>query len=367
MGKLKYKDGSNEVAGPSRKEAATLMRSYNKTNKNNPNVIGSIDDEEFITKEKTLKALEATGKSKAPIISKPMVGPSNEELQTGRIREDAEKARKTYEDKQLKSSFESDVLGKTVPTLKNMSTEKNPILYKEPIKNPYISFKQMSAADRKLYRAGMASGKDFKVGGRDYKAATKEEQAVSARMAGKGKLKSTKQSENYKPNVEYNKPESLTDITRKQILTKDTSVRTSAIKNKINLPKNALSGMSNFSGTGVPTKETQKAALDFEKKNPKTAFALSATIPVGAGGGLASSLLKEGLKKSIPRLVAPSIKNMINQGGSSAPKLTQAQIVQQLLKEPGKLKYAAKKAKELAKANLEKTKNAIYQANNNFK
>jgi hypothetical protein len=114
------------------------------------------------------------------------------------VNEVVEPTKKVYEDEQLKSSFQSDVLGKVIPTLKNVSTEKNPILFKEEIvkkqDNPYISFKQMSDTDKKLYRAGMASGKDFKVGGRDYKAATKEEQTFSAKMASKGKLKSTKQS-----------------------------------------------------------------------------------------------------------------------------------------------------------------------------
>jgi hypothetical protein len=80
-----------------------------------------------------------------------------------------------------------------------VSTEKNPILYKEEPQqetkqsskeftqvarksNPYIAFKNMSAADQKLYRAGMASGGDFKVGDRDYKAAVPKQRMHSDRM-----------------------------------------------------------------------------------------------------------------------------------------------------------------------------------------
>lgn len=229
MGKHKFKKGVDDIVGPTRKESANLMRIYNKANKNNPNVLGVVDAEEFDTREKMLKNLTANVASKVPVIDKknlPFAGPSNEESKNLKIRYEGEKARKDYEDKQLKSSFQSDVLGKSAPTLKNMSTKENPILYKEdqtkktPITYKAGDFNSFSAADKKKYREGIASGKAFSIGDREYAAASKDEQAFSAKMDNRGnKLKLNKQTENYKPKVKYTKPESLTDITRKQILT----------------------------------------------------------------------------------------------------------------------------------------------------
>jgi hypothetical protein len=251
---IKYQEGTdNAVAGPSRKETADLMRKYNEANKNNPNIIGAIDDEEFNAREQQLQDLGVstpirkstppslltpkqvsfklpqqslpTPKLNKVAIDKPsrrerkaenkrletlarapitytepaFVGPSDEELKTGKAKQDAE----AKQNKQLKDSFQSDVLRKTIPKSKTVSTEKNPILYKEAKeKNPYISFKQMSVADQKLYRAGMATGKAFKVGGREYAAAKPEEIAFSARMASKGNKPDTY----YKDVYESRKP-----------------------------------------------------------------------------------------------------------------------------------------------------------------
>lgn len=226
---IKYQAGVDQVASPSRKEAADLMRSYNAISKGfdkrsqelqdlgiseparkstPPSLIPSkqvslklpqqtlptpklnkvaIDKPSRRERKAEDKRLETLARAPITYSENTFAGPSDEELKTGKIRFDAEQARKTYEDKQFKDSFQSDVLGKTTPTLKNRSTEKNPILYKESVKekNPYISFKQMSAADQKAYRAGMASGKAFEVGGRKYAAAKPEEMAFSARMASK--------------------------------------------------------------------------------------------------------------------------------------------------------------------------------------
>jgi len=249
-----YKKGTNLIkyqaaqvvepqgeVGPSRKEAADLMRTYNKTNKNNPNVIGNVDEEEVATREKELKNLTTSNKTKAPITysKDSFAGPSKEELESGKkkeVSENAERARKTYEtrlaasaarnqyEKEQAIEGEKNMAGPsredlirykkesnaydasiksgispslTAPTFTKesveraiekqaggpVSTEKKPILYKETKeKNPYISFKQMSAADQKKYRAGMASGNKFEVGGREYAAATSKEQAFSKRM-----------------------------------------------------------------------------------------------------------------------------------------------------------------------------------------
>jgi len=260
LGKNKTVQSSNEPqgeVGPTRKEAADLMRTYNKANKNNPKVIGKVDEEEITKREKELKNLTTSNKTKLPITysKDTFAGPSKEELETDRnkeISENAERARKTYEtrldaeaartqyEKEQAIEGEKNMVGPsredlikykkdaeateaaiksgipsslTAPTFTKesvqraierqaggpVSTEKNPILYKEPVKekNPYISFKQMSAADQKAYRAGMASGKAFEVGGRKYAAATPEEIAFSKRMEVKSN-RSTKPDTYYK-------------------------------------------------------------------------------------------------------------------------------------------------------------------------
>lgn len=179
-----------------KKEAADLMRKYNEDNKNNPNIIGYIDDDQFNARGRELKNLTANNiannTARAPITysKNTFAGPSDEELKTGKIRFDAEQARKTYEDKQFKDSFQSDVLGKTIPKSKTVSTEKNPILYKEPVNKKAITynrgdFNTFSAADKKKYRENIAKGVAFKIGDREYAAATPAEKAFSKRMEAK--------------------------------------------------------------------------------------------------------------------------------------------------------------------------------------
>lgn len=76
-----------------------------------------------------------------------------------------------------------------------VSTKKAPISYEEKPQeetkqstqstkqsNPYIAFKNMSAADQKKYRAGMAGNEDFEVGGRTYKVAVPKQRMHSERM-----------------------------------------------------------------------------------------------------------------------------------------------------------------------------------------
>ena len=158
-----------------------------------------------------------------------MMGPSNEELQLGRTRENANAARNTYETRlageEARDQYESDMRlqekaklrneakaaeaiksgipsSLTAPTFNKeavnrymekqacgpVSTEKNPILYKEtPNRAGLVSFKDMTPAQQKQYRAGIASGNKFTVEGiGEYGAATKQEKAQSARMAVKG-------------------------------------------------------------------------------------------------------------------------------------------------------------------------------------
>lgn len=117
-----------------------------------------------------------------------MAGPSDQELQLGRIREDAESARKTYEARLAGESARNVYEGKQKGTpmtdaliKRSMSSQ----AFKETM-SPYKSFKDMTPAQQKQYRAGMASGKEFEVEGiGKYGAASKEKQAQSAKMAGK--------------------------------------------------------------------------------------------------------------------------------------------------------------------------------------
>lgn len=265
--------------GLSRKEAADLMRAYNKANKNNPNVIGNIDEEEVATREKTLKNLTPSNKTKAPITynKDSFAGPSREELETGKkkeISERAERARNNYEtrlaaeaarnkyEKEQAIEGEKNMVGPsredlikykkeadeydaaiksgispslTTPTFTKesverakerqaggpVSTEKKPILYKEtPNRAGLVSFKDMTSAQQKQYRAGMASGNKFTVEGiGEYAAADKSQQSQSARMATKGNKSN------------FSKRSSVDDILDKYDRTKPGSIAYEKIKN----------------------------------------------------------------------------------------------------------------------------------------
>jgi hypothetical protein len=136
---------------------------------------------------------------------------------------------------------------------------------------------------------------------------------MEAKSKTRNDKKITAKSDNYKPNVGYTKPESLTDITRRQLLTKDTSIRPTETKSKLRLPNNVLSGASNFSGTGIPTTENQKNARKFEEENPKTAAAISALIPFGTGS-IAGGLLRYGGKEVIKQGTKQIVKEGVKQG-----------------------------------------------------
>lgn len=215
---LKEANEPQEEVGPTRKEIASLMRTYNQK-EFEAGRFGYMDKSDPRYKQLTARneaesariKLEAEAartqyeKEQAIEGEKNMVGPSREDLI--KYKKDAEATEAA-----IKSGIPSSLMAPTftkesVQKAKErviekqaggpVSTKKNPILYKEPVKekNPYISFKQMSAADQKKYRAGMASGAKFEVGGREYAAATPEKMAFSARMASKKNKPLTKKQE----------------------------------------------------------------------------------------------------------------------------------------------------------------------------
>jgi hypothetical protein len=172
--------------GPTRKEAADLMRKYNEANKNNPNVIGAIDEEEFNARGRELKNLTSNSSTNAPITysKDSFAGPSREELETGKTRLDREDARKTYETRlageSARESYEAKQKG--TPITDDLSNKS-----RTPNKAGLISFKQMTPAQQKQYRTGIASGNKFTVEGvGEYGAATKSQISQSAKMATKG-------------------------------------------------------------------------------------------------------------------------------------------------------------------------------------
>lgn len=130
------------------------------------------------------------GMARAPITynENAFVGPSNEELQLGRLREDAQSARKTYEARlageNARSAYEAKQKGTPITDAllkRSMSSQ----AFKETM-SPYKSFKDMTPAQQKQYRAGIASGKEFTIEGiGKYAAASKEQQAKSSKMAAK--------------------------------------------------------------------------------------------------------------------------------------------------------------------------------------
>lgn len=320
--------------GPTRKEVADFMRKYNADNKNNPNIIGSIDEDEFNARAQQLQDLgisEPIKKSTPPslipskqvsfklpqqalptpklnkvAIDKPsrrerkaedkrletlarapitysentFAGPSDEELKTGKAKQDAE----AKQDKQLKDSFQSDVLGKTIPKSKTVSTEKNPIPYKEK-KNLVTynrgDFNTFSAADKKKYRENIAKGIAFSIGDRKYAAAKPEEIAFSKRMEAKSKG--------------GNKP----------LVKKDSSTKKEdLLKNKNNpvqgqeLVRMSRMGKDNFyTPGGLPIPIKRNYPEPEKKPNPKRPPALVSDAKPYPGGRIFKSIMSVLLKK----------------------------------------------------------------------
>jgi hypothetical protein len=131
----------------------------------------------------------------------------------------------------------------------------------------YISFKEMSKSQQAQYRAGQASGEEFTVDGignylaqpkksitpkpnfpkqtedpkgtiypKDWKTPKGEERTLQ-RFMDFVDIQNNLNKENYKPNVEYNKPESLTDTTKKQLTTKTLPEVTVTAKAKSVIPE----------------------------------------------------------------------------------------------------------------------------------
>jgi hypothetical protein len=119
--------------------------------------------------------------------------------------------------------------------------------------NPYIAFKNMSAADQKKYRVGMSSGQDFEVDGRTYKAATSKQKMRSERMQ---KL--------YEKNpAMYNK-----------LITKTSSFKEGTASLKVDNPRKVLKGKNGAPDTLYNTKTGRKQPFisadskEEEKKKP---------------------------------------------------------------------------------------------------
>jgi hypothetical protein len=229
---IKYQEGTdNAVAGPTRKEAADLMRKYNEANKNNPNIIGAIDEEEFNAREQQLQDLGVSTpirKSTPPSLipsrqvsfKLPQQSLPTPKLNKVAIDKPSRRERKA-ENKRLETLARAPITytepafvgpinqepKKGTPFLddivkKSMSSE----AFKKtmtPNRAGLVSFKQMTPAQQKQYRAGIASGNKFTVEGiGEYAGANKSQISQSARMAAKGNKPDTY----YKDVYESRKP-----------------------------------------------------------------------------------------------------------------------------------------------------------------
>lgn len=131
------------------------------------------------------RKLEAMARAPITYNENAFVGPSNEELQLGRLREDAQSARKTYEARlageSARSAYEAKQKGTPITDAllkRSMSSQ----AFKETM-SPYKSFKDMTPAQQKQYRAGMASGREFTVEGiGKYAAVSKSEKKPLAKI-----------------------------------------------------------------------------------------------------------------------------------------------------------------------------------------
>lgn len=299
--------------GPSRKEMADLMRAYNKKEsaagrlgyldedylerkfvenqqmvggKIEPNVKGKIETlsprmaslklasssrlpeklntvpvpEKLSRRERKAENKRLEKMVKAPItynensfVGPPeFVGPSDQELKSGRIREDAESARKNYEARLAGESARSAYEAK----------QKNAPVFKRTM------FKDMTPAQQKQYRAGIASGREFTIEGiGKYAAASKEQQAKSSRMAGK--------SGGAKPLVKM-KEDSWTEAQWQKFLKDRNKSNTSGTQN---VPKKENSSFNPYSGAGftIPfnqpgkttsTPKTEKGAQQRTQQKP---------------------------------------------------------------------------------------------------
>ena len=110
------------------------------------------------------------------------------------LREDAQSARDTYEARMAgesaRSAYEAKQKMGTPLTDNLIKRSMSSQAFKEimPAKETFkkTAFKDMTPAQQKQYRAGIASGKEFTVEGiGKYAAASKKDQALSARMAAK--------------------------------------------------------------------------------------------------------------------------------------------------------------------------------------
>jgi len=95
-----------------------------------------------------------------------------------------------------------------------VNTPKKSIIYKSG------DFNNFSAEDKKKYREGIASGKAFSIGDREYAAANKKQQSFSAKMENSNKsIRSNSTEKNNNTSLASMKAPSLTSITAKQIAT----------------------------------------------------------------------------------------------------------------------------------------------------
>lgn len=298
LGKNKIVQPSNEPqeVGPSRKDAAKLLKEYNQK-EFEAGRFGDMDKSDPRYKQLIIRKEAEKARSEYETKTKPFAGPSDEELQLGRLRENAEEARDKLEKEQKQTAYNNAVksgLPKSLTSIKfkpeavqkalekqaggPVSTEKNPILYKEPVNKKAITynrgdFNTFSDAEKKYYRKKIAEGVAFKIGDREYAAAKPEEKAFSKRMEAKSKVgsgkKVTTKADNYKPNVVYTKPESLTDITRKQILTPINPVQGQELVRMSRMGKNRENPFyPKSAGIPEPIKRNYPKKIDKENFQP---------------------------------------------------------------------------------------------------
>jgi len=265
---IKYQTGVNSTSsqvtqpqgevGPTRKEAANLMRKYNQDNRNNPNVIGVIDEDTFNKRSQELMELGITKPimkstppsllnpkqvsftapeqpSTSPRLNKvPIEKPSRRERRKENKRLEAlSRAPITYTEPGFVGPINQEPEKKGTPFLDDIIRRS---MSSKEFKNPtttnragLVSFKDMTPAQQKQYRAGIASGKEFTVEGiGKYRASTKQEKSQSARMTSKG---------GNKPLIKMSsKANSIDAILDKYDRTKPGSIAYNKIKNTTNNP-----------------------------------------------------------------------------------------------------------------------------------
>jgi len=195
-----------------------------------------------------------------------------------------------------------------------VNTPKKSIIYKSG------DFNNFSAEDKKKYREGIASGKAFSIGDREYAAANKKQQSFSAKMENSNKsIRSNSTEKNNNTSLASMKAPSLTSITAKQIATPNKQLQKEEQTKKdfnISLERARIkaANATKPGSMGDPNNPDVKAYLNLLKQRPltnseirqindtkdsvdPTNIALTAMTMLGVGG-----VLKYGPKYAKPLL-----------------------------------------------------------------